>query len=557
MTRTKLARPGPSTGRYPGRGNRSSLSVSTWKLVVTPLEEAGNAVEVTVEAENWLAALRRARKELGDEGGVPSGASCVMSSTGEVTILDAAQRRRYELARVADGAAAEATGATATSEVALDEAAPEKTGAALPEARVSLAPPPAASITQPFPAQPPAHAPAPAISATQPFPVQPVAPAAPVTQAFPSQPAAPTPRSALVPLQGRDESPSSNSPLTYRERAFLAPGQLTPEQLETALRLELDVLVQQLHGAPRGKFVNLAAFDHAFQGRPQRPPVATLQWKDWRGVPVFSLAQTSPLPSWHPSQGRVATSFAPPPPQAPSVLPQPLSAPPQAPSVLPQPDLSWLPAPSASSSPIPVAAVVTAAQIPPHTNTAPPAPQPVEEPTRDPTGDQDRRLAIAFEACQEVYFLNTPLQALDFAVKLLGDLVPAEAASGCIYDINTDEFRFVSVTGPGASERRAEAIPSSAGLLSAAVRSGRDSLVSNDILDDARYDAAVDGRVGIDAASIAYLPLQRKDRLLGMLQLINRQSRTGFSEADMAIASYVASQIAEFLHARRTTDARR
>src|SRR5690606_36058783 len=58
--------------------------------------------EAVVEADNWLSALRLARKQLGEEGGVPSGASCVMSATGEVTILDAAQRRRYTLARTGE-----------------------------------------------------------------------------------------------------------------------------------------------------------------------------------------------------------------------------------------------------------------------------------------------------------------------------------------------------------------------------------------------------------------------------------------------------------------------
>ena len=174
----------------------------------------------------------------------------------------------------------------------------------------------------------------------------------------------------------------------------------------------------------------------------------------------------------------------------------------------------------------------------------------------EPTGDQDRRLAIAFEACQDLYFMATPVEGLEFAVKLLGDSVPCEAASGCVYDINTDEFRFVAVTGPGATERRAEAVPSSEGLLAAAVRAGRDSFVVSNVESDSRYDPAVDGRVGLMVDTLAYLPLQKRENLLGILQLINRKSRAGFSDADMAIAGYLASQVADFLQSRRTGNRR-
>ncbi len=169
----------------------------------------------------------------------------------------------------------------------------------------------------------------------------------------------------------------------------------------------------------------------------------------------------------------------------------------------------------------------------------------------EPTGDQDRRLAVAFEASQDLYFLATPVEGLEFAVKLLSDLVPSEAASACIYDINTDEFRFVALSGPGATERRAEAVPSSEGLLAAAVRSGKDTFIATDVENDPRYDPAVDGRVGLSVETLAYLPLQKGDNLLGLLQLINRKGRPNFSEADMAVAGYLASQLAEFLQSKR------
>src|SRR4051812_23072490 len=116
MTRTKSARPGPTTEAHPERASRSSLAGSTWKLVVTPLNGPAEPLEASVEAENWLSALRLARKELGEDGGMPAGASCVMSASGEVTILDSAHRLRYVLTRVSTAPSAPAeTEATRSS----------------------------------------------------------------------------------------------------------------------------------------------------------------------------------------------------------------------------------------------------------------------------------------------------------------------------------------------------------------------------------------------------------------------------------------------------------
>jgi hypothetical protein len=61
----------------------------------------------------------------------------------------------------------------------------------------------------------------------------------------------------------------------------------------------------------------------------------------------------------------------------------------------------------------------------------------------------------------------------------------------------------------------------------------------------------------LSGKSLAYFPLQKSDHLLGMLQLINRANDKGFTDADVAVASYIASQVAEFLQARRAAAGRR
>lgn len=745
MTRNPPVRSDLSADPTPHREQRGSLNAHSWKLVLTPLDAVQDARSVIVEADNWLAALRLARHQLGEEGGVPSGASCVMSASGEVTILDAAQRRKYVLSRCAS----EPQRASPPAASASERPAPAAASPAPAKRSVTVAysPTEAAEIRQKLLAakpasQPPAPAPnavaqAPAVQASAPSAADAPRPKRSVTVSYsaeeaaelrkklqaarpvagaPSEPASPAPNAPsapgaasaaawvpvqgatpgaaqaepprratvayiesplasaqLIPLSSREQEPDARSPLTYRERCYFTPRTLDAAELEAALMAELRAIQQSLSGAPRGQYVNLAVFDHVFQGKPQSPPLATLQWKDWRGAPVFALGTGQRLPSWNPPAGVVHPSFAPPPasvppaafaaplpaPSAPaSVAPPasvpqaafgaplpaasaPASAPPAAfaaplpavatsspgsvppPAAVPLPaqaaplpaaaapgaDAPALPpafvapssyppiqgpaptpvssephaqaAPSAALDPFAPVAPAPAAAAPfapapaaaspvggPPTQVAAPAqfeapapaqtPAPAAESTerREPTGEQDRRLATAFEAVQDLYFLNTPVEALEFAIKLLGDLIPCEAASGCIYDINTDEFRFVALSGPGATERRAEAVPSRAGLLGLAAYSQRDHLVIEGAEQDERYDPAVDGRIGLEAHTLAYFPLQKNDQLLGMLQLINRRKRA-FTESDCAVGTYVATQVSEFLLSRRGAVRRR
>lgn len=366
------------------------------------------------------------------------------------------------------------------------------------------------------------------VAAQQGSPAAPTPPAGPAgrsaTVAYMQSPFA-VGSSSMIVVSKRDEDPSASSPLLYRERGYFSPNASTAAMAEQALRAELAILRSEIDPTRRGIFISLALFDHYFEGKPQRGPVATLQWKDWRGEPVFAWSSAVTAPTFAANEP-VRTSFVP---QA--QAPQP-----------------------------PAPAVVVVGRAP-----SAPLPTPARGPndswpgvagTREATGEQDRRLAVAFEAVQDLYFLASVAEGMDFGVKLLAELVPSEAVTGCIYDINTDELRFVALTGPGAEERRADAIPSRAGLIGSAAHSGRESMIVPDVNAEPRFDPAADGRVGLESRNMLLLPLQKADNLLGVLQLINREKRA-FSESDVSVSAYVAGQLAEFLQTKRLASPRR
>jgi len=310
----------------------------------------------------------------------------------------------------------------------------------------------------------------------------------------------------------RNTDPTPESPLRYRERTYVVSEDMSAAAVEALLRARLDELQAELSDAPDGKFINLAAFDHDWEGRPSRPPVVTVEWKDWRGDAVIAR----PL-----DQMRASRPVAPQP--VPSV-PLPSVALPEAP-------------PPASASPVSTLG---------------------GRRRRTATDEHDARLAKAFEACQDLFFLGSAAEALHFTTRLLLELAPSEAISGCLYDINTDEFRFVSVHGPGAEVRQGEAVPADAGIMGVAAHAHAGPMLVADARQDSRYDPGVDGRVGVEILGICYLPLEHQGRLLGMVQAINRQHEPGFTQKDADLFSYVGKQAAEFLfRARIAPDAKR
>lgn len=112
-------------------------------------------------------------------------------------------------------------------------------------------------------------------------------PAEPLTVA---KPVKVLPRLQLAPLEPiellfeRLHEPSDDSPILYRERAYLVDALQTDEDLEEHLEAELSRIRRDWRHRDASQFVQLALYDHRFEGgQPSFPPVATLSWKDWQG----------------------------------------------------------------------------------------------------------------------------------------------------------------------------------------------------------------------------------------------------------------------------------
>lgn len=166
--------------------------------------------------------------------------------------------------------------------------------------------------------------------------------------------------------------------------------------------------------------------------------------------------------------------------------------------------------------------------------------------TDSPSTDQDLRLAKAFEASHDLFFLGTPVEGISFAVRLLAEIIPSEAMAGCLYDINSDELRFVAAVGTSSEFVQGTSVNRGVGLTGRASLDGqvvrlREGSVPED------YDADVDGREGMEITSAMYVPMSTEGRFFGVLQFQNRKGGTSFGAGDEEVARYVAQQLALFL----------
>ncbi len=221
---------------------------------------ATSAVTVCVEAPQWQPALQKVRAMRGEDG--PAHNLSIELLDEGFRAVDRSTKRRYTVRRAPEDAPL------------TDDRAPASKPA--PEPASTPAP---ASTSAAAPASTPAPAPTERPKSVRPKPIE--IPPDPVPKAK-----AEAPLPAFEVVSAREEQPSQRQPLSYREIAYaVKPG--TPE--EDARRLALDRFENvrdEMSQAPAGKLINLAVFDHVFSGKPQRRPVVTLTWKDWKSDAV-------------------------------------------------------------------------------------------------------------------------------------------------------------------------------------------------------------------------------------------------------------------------------
>ena len=166
-------------------------------------------------------------------------------------------------------------------------------------------------------------------------------------------------------------------------------------------------------------------------------------------------------------------------------------------------------------------------------------------------GEGDLQAAVAAGALAAREGHGPLLHAI---VEVARAIFAARAASIMLLDDSTGELVFEAVAGEGEEVLIGHRIPAGVGIAGWVAESGQ-PLVVEDVSADPRFAADQARRTGYVPKGLMSAPLARDERLLGVLNVLDRPERRRFSVAEMDLLALFANQAAIaldlLLHARR------
>jgi len=128
---------------------------------------------------------------------------------------------------------------------------------------------------------------------------------------------------------------------------------------------------------------------------------------------------------------------------------------------------------------------------------------------------------------------------LESAVSILN----CEAGSLFLVDEQTGELVFKVTVGPVAANLVGQRLPPGTGIVGRAVQA-REPLIENEPQKSNTRFAGIDKQTGFVSRSLMAVPLQVKDRIIGVVEVINRRDGLPFVEDDQSLLSAFAGQAA-------------
>ena len=135
---------------------------------------------------------------------------------------------------------------------------------------------------------------------------------------------------------------------------------------------------------------------------------------------------------------------------------------------------------------------------------------------------------------------------LDSAVTILN----CEAGSLFLVDEQTKELIFTVTVGPVAKDLLGQRIAHGSGIVGRAVTT-RGPVIENDVKHSAGWRANEDEKTGFVTRALMAVPLQIKDNVMGVIEVINRRDGLPFVDEDQALLTAFAGQAAVALENAR------
>jgi len=129
------------------------------------------------------------------------------------------------------------------------------------------------------------------------------------------------------------------------------------------------------------------------------------------------------------------------------------------------------------------------------------------------------------------------------ALRTVEQVVGATGSSILLIDPDSGQMSFHIAAGIGADVAKTIPVPPGAGICGHVARSG-EPLIVNDAQNDPRLYRRVDQATHLTTRNLLALPIRSRQRLWGVLELINKAGEEAFDQRDLRVAAVAASQIA-------------
>ena len=130
---------------------------------------------------------------------------------------------------------------------------------------------------------------------------------------------------------------------------------------------------------------------------------------------------------------------------------------------------------------------------------------------------------------------------LNQILKSATEILNCAAGSLFLVDQQTGELVFEVVNGPVASDLAGKRLPPGTGLVGEAVSSGK-AIIANNARTRKDWFKHTDEETGFNTQDLLVVPMQVKDRVVGVIEVINKQDGLPFTQADQELLTTFSSQ---------------
>ncbi|MBN1993021.1 MAG: GAF domain-containing sensor histidine kinase [Anaerolineae bacterium] len=142
---------------------------------------------------------------------------------------------------------------------------------------------------------------------------------------------------------------------------------------------------------------------------------------------------------------------------------------------------------------------------------------------------------------------------LQIIVQAATELTGTEQCSIMLMDRNSHELRFAEATGGVSEALKKVPVPLEGSIGGWVVRSNRPLLI-RDVKNDPRWHRGVDETIDFETRSILGVPLKVRDKVIGVLEVVNKVGEGGFVQDDIQIAETLGAQAAIAIENARLMD---